>query len=310
MKNNLPIIITTGDYNGIGPEIITKALEKLSLPEDKILIAGDEKLYPAEITSKHKFIHIPAGKVQYGQETKESGEFSFQCLKEACLLAKEKKISGIVTAPVSKNALHISGHNFSGQTEILELFLANEEQKAEMLFVANDFRVLLLTRHVAIKDIKITKDMIIEKTSRLYDSLQRNFHIQKPKLALCSLNPHAGENGILGAEEIKEIQPAVNHLKNAGIDITDPMPADTLFIKAAQAIRQKKEQPFDCYIACYHDQGLIPIKLLEMNNAVNMTIGLDIIRTSPAHGTAYDIAGQNTADSSSMEAAIKHFLLF
>lgn len=309
MKNSLPIVITTGDYNGIGPEIITKALTKIPQKADKIIIAGDKRLYPQSITDRYRFIEVPmTTELIYGKETKESGEFSFQCLKKACELAKNNKISGIVTAPVSKNALHLAGHNFSGQTEVIETFLAENGQKAEMLFVAKDFRVLLLTRHIALKDVKITRNLILEKVKRLNTVLKRDFQIASPKLALCALNPHAGENGILGKEEITEIKPAIKELKERGIDITDPMPADTLFVSAARAIHEDKLQPYDCYIACYHDQGLIPMKVLAMDAAVNMTIGLNIIRTSPAHGTAYDIAGQNIADESSMSAAISHFI--
>ena len=309
MKNSLPIVITTGDYNGIGPEIITKALTKIPQKADKIIIAGDKRLYPQSITDRYRFIEVPmTTELIYGKETKESGEFSFQCLKKACELAKNNKISGIVTAPVSKNALHLAGHNFSGQTEVIETLLAENGQKAEMLFVAKDFRVLLLTRHIALKDVKITRNLILEKVKRLNTVLKRDFQIASPKLALCALNPHAGENGILGKEEITEIKPAIKELKERGIDITDPMPADTLFVSAARAILENKLQQYDCYIACYHDQGLIPMKVLAMDAAVNMTIGLNIIRTSPAHGTAYDIAGQNIADESSMSAAISHFI--
>ena len=136
--------------------------------------------------------------------------------------------------------------------------------------------------------------------------LKQRFKIQAPKIALCSLNPHAGENGILGNEEISEFEPALRELKN--IDITKPMPADTLFIKAAEAIKNNTSQPFDCYVACYHDQGLIPMKVLASKSAVNMTIGLDILRTSPAHGTAYDIVAKNCADPSSLMAAIEILL--
>ena len=293
-----------GDYNGIGPEIITKALYRMRPPREKILVIGSKRFLPADFA--YEVEETPAGEADFGKETAAGGEFSYKCIKTACEKAKAGKALAIVTAPVSKNALHLAGYDFSGQTEILEKELAQKGQKAEMLFVSGDFRVMLLTRHVALKDVKITKELSVEKIRRLESVLKQRFKIQAPKIALCSLNPHAGENGILGNEEISEFEPALRELKN--IDITKPMPADTLFIKAAEAIKNNTSQPFDCYVACYHDQGLIPMKVLASKSAVNMTIGLDILRTSPAHGTAYDIVAKNCADPSSLMAAIEILL--
>lgn len=306
MKSNLPVIITTGDFNGIGPEIIVKALAKLSLSPDSIIIAGNSAVFGDKL-SEYKFINVPSAKPEPGKETAQSGEFSYQCLKEACSLAMQGHVRGIVTAPVSKNALHLAGHFFSGQTEVIESFLAEKGQKAEMLFVSSDFRVLLLTRHIALKDVKITKDLIIEKIMRINEVLKKDFFIKAPKLALCSVNPHAGENGILGNEEKDEFSAAIESLKSNNVHISEPLPADTLFVQAAKSIYNRTEQPYDCYIACYHDQGLIPMKVLAMDNAVNMTVGLNVVRTSPAHGTAFDIAGKGIADESSMIAAIRQF---
>ena len=174
-----------------------------------------------------------------------------------------------------------------------------------MLFVAGDFRVLLLTRHCALKNITITKELLINKIQDLNIYFKTKFKIKEPHFALCSLNPHAGENGILGSEEIEIIQPAVEKLRNTGIIITNPLPSDTLFVKAGIAYNLNNKIPYDCYIAMYHDQGLIPIKTVAGNKTVNMTIGLDIIRTSPGHGTAFDIAGKDIADYSGMVSAIK-----
>lgn len=303
-QNNKKILITMGDFNGIGPEIITKALYRLKPPKEKILVIGSKRFLPADFV--YDVEETPAGAVDFGKDTAEGGEFSYKCLKTACKMVKTGKVSAIVTAPVSKNALHLAGHDYSGQTELLERELAHKGQKAEMLFVSQDFRVMLLTRHIALTDVKITKELIVEKIKRLEETLKHQFKINRPKIALCSLNPHAGENGILGSEEIQEFEPALKELKN--INITKPMPADTLFIKAAEAIKNNTPQPYDCYVACYHDQGLIPMKVLASKNAVNMTIGLDIIRTSPAHGTAYDIIAKNCADPSSMMAAIEMVL--
>lgn len=304
MKHKDKIAITTGDVNGIGAEITVKALNALDIPEDKIVIITNKKmlnLYP-KLNKDYEIIDVELdGEVEFGKLTKESGEFSFRLLKQAC----ELKPKAIVTAPVSKEALHLAGHKFSGQTEVLQHFLAKDGQKAEMLFVSKGFNVLLLTRHCALKDIFISKEIIIEKVLRLNEFFKTHYGIEKPKLALCSLNPHAGEGGILGSEEETIIKPAVMELRDLGVDITDPLPSDTLFIKAGQNYLKGEKAPYDCYIAMYHDQGLIPIKTVACEKTVNMTIGLDIIRTSPSHGTAFDIAGKDIANYDSMIEAIK-----
>lgn len=312
MNKNKRICLTTGDYNGIGPEIIIKALNSLKITPESVVLIGNKKVFNkySSLHNKYfelnyKIVDVPFDDNDYtpGKETEAAGEFSYRCLERASELVKSGECKAIVTAPVSKNALCLAGHNFSGQTEVLEKFLAHDNQKAEMLFTADNFRVLLLTRHVQLAKIKITKDLIIEKISRLNNALKEKFKIESPSLALCALNPHAGENGILGDEEIKEFMPAVVKLQEQGVKITRPLPADTLFVQAASDYRTGF-QTYDCYIACYHDQGLIPIKMLAMDNCVNTTIGLDVIRTSPAHGTAYDIAPYCCARSESMQAAI------
>ena len=203
----------------------------------------------------------------------------------------------------------MAGHKFNGQTEILQKYLAHENQLAEMLFIAKNFRVLLLTRHVALKDINLTKEIVIEKVLNLREFFKQHFKIENPKFALCGFNPHSGEDGILGKEEINILIPAVAELREKGVNITNPLPADTLFVGASREYFDDVSQPeYDCYIANYHDQGLIPIKTVAGDKTVNMTIGLDIIRTSPGHGTAFDIAGKNIADETGMIEAIKAVL--
>ena len=203
----------------------------------------------------------------------------------------------------------MAGHKFNGQTEILQKYLAHENQLAEMLFIAKKFRVLLLTRHVALKDINLTKEIVIEKVLNLRGFFKQHFKIENPKFALCGFNPHSGEDGILGKEEINILIPAVAELREKGVNITNPLPADTLFVGASREYFDDVSQPeYDCYIANYHDQGLIPIKTVAGDKTVNMTIGLDIIRTSPGHGTAFDIAGKNIADETGMIEAIKAVL--
>ena len=301
------IAITTGDPNGIGAEITIKALNKLNLPEDKIVIVSNRKIldYYGKLDKNYEIIEIPyEAEIEAGKVTKEAGEFSFQALKKVC----DIKPRAIVTAPVAKNALHLAGHIYNGQTEVIEKHLAHDNQLAEMLFVANGFRVLLLTRHCALKEINITKEQLITKVKNLVKTFETQFGINNHKFALCGFNPHSGENGILGTEEINILIPAVKELQAQGVNITMPLPADTLFVKAAQHYYNNTKDEYDCYLANYHDQGLIPIKTVAGDKTVNMTIGLDIVRTSPGHGTAFDIAGKNIASPTSMIAAIKEVL--
>ena len=306
---NKKIAITTGDVNGIGAEITIKALNCLNLPRENVVLISNKNVlnFYGELKTDYEIIEIEFDKknILSGQTTSESGEFSFQSLKKVCEMAKKGEIDAIVTAPVAKKALHMAGHKFNGQTEILQKYLAKDNQHAEMLFVADDFRVLLLTRHLALKKICLNKDEIVGKILNLNRFFKEKLNISYPKLALCALNPHAGEDGILGQEEIEIMKPAVAILKENGINITEPLPADTLFINAAKSYLNNTPMPYDCYIATYHDQGLIPIKTIASEKTINMTIGLDVIRTSPSHGTAFDIAGKNRASENSMINAIK-----
>ncbi len=297
------IAVTTGDPNGIGAEVTIKALNKLKLPKENIVLISNKKIlkFYGKLDTDYEVIEIPYNaQIIPGKVTAECGEFSFQAVKKAC----EIKPDAIVTAPVAKNALYLAGHKFKGQTEILQKYLAHKPQKAEMLFVARDFRVLLLTRHCALKRIKVTKELLTEKVKYLQEFFAAHLGIASPKFALCAFNPHSGEDGILGKEELEILNPAVKALLKKGINITYPLPADTLFVEAGKNYREGKKLPFDCYIANYHDQGLIPIKTVAGDSTVNMTIGLDILRTSPGHGTAFDIAGKNIARETGMIAAI------
>ena len=310
MKNfSNKIAITTGDPNGIGAEITIKALNSLNIPPRDIVIITNSKVLNTygHLQNNYEIIEVDYNsRVKAGEVSAQAGDFSFRLLEKAC----EIKPKFIVTAPVSKEAMNLGGHKFSGQTEVLEKFLAHDGQKAEMLFVSKDFRVLLLTRHLPLKEVskKLTKGLIIEKIERLRSYFQNRLYVSRPSFAICSLNPHAGENGLIGEEEEKIMLPAIEAVRNRGINITNPLPADTLFINGVQNYLNGEKMPYDCYIACYHDQGLIPIKSVASEKTVNMTIGLDIIRTSPGHGTAFDIAGKNIANPESMIEAIKHCL--
>ena len=300
------IAILTGDPNGIGAEITIKALNMLNLPSSKIVLISNAKILNTygKLENSYELIDVDySGKIIPGEISKDAGAFSYKLLEKAC----EIKPQFVVTAPTSKEAMHLAGYEFNGQTEVLEKLLAHSGQKAEMLFVSKDFRVLLLTRHLPLKDVSkiLTKEFILEKVERLRNHFQKRLNINKPSFALCGLNPHAGESGILGNEENDVLSPAVKALRVRGINITNPMPADTLFAKGIKKYLSGEKMPYDCYIACYHDQGLIPIKSVAMEKTVNMTIGLDVLRTSPSHGTAFDIAGKNIANPDSMIEAIK-----
>lgn len=302
------IAITTGDPNGIGAEITIKALNRLDLPVQDIVLISNKKIlnYYGRLDKDYEIIEIPFdSEIETGKVTAECGEFSFKSVKKACEIGAK----AIVTAPVAKNSLYLAGHKFNGQTEILQKYLAHDNQLAEMLFLANNFKVLLLTRHVALKNINLTKGLVVEKILNLRGFFRQHFNIENPKFALCGFNPHAGEDGILGKEEIDILIPAVDKLREKGVNITKPLPADTLFVEAAREyFEEQTSVKYDCYIANYHDQGLIPIKTVAGDKTVNMTIGLDIIRTSPGHGTAFDIAGKNIADETGMIEAIKAVL--
>ena len=302
------IAITTGDPNGIGAEITIKALNELNLPEDKIVIITNHNIldFYGKLSKNYEIIEIPYKyeDIKPGEITKESGEFCFQSLVMACGI----KPKAIVTAPVAKYAMHLAGHIFNGQTEVLQKYLAHDNQLAQMLFVANNFRVLLLTRHCALKEIELSQKLVITTIKNLVHTFEKDFGIKSPKFALCAFNPHGGEGGILGTEEQEILIPATEELNKAGINITMPQPADTLFVKAAQHYYKNEKDEYDCYIANYHDQGLIPIKTVAGIKTVNMTIGLDIIRTSPGHGCAFDIAGKDIANPEGMAEAIKQVL--
>ena len=310
------LALTYGDLNGVGVEILIKALNFLNLSVDDVVIVGSKKVfdfysknYNLNLDKNYEIIDVPLedNAFSVGEENEQSGEHCFLVLKKVCELVDGGIVKNIVTAPVSKHVLNIAGHNFSGQTEILEHFLADNSDKSEMLFVSDDFKVFLLTRHIALSEVSqaITKEIIIDKIERLNNVLCSQFKINEPKLGVLALNPHAGENGLLGEEEELIIKPAILELKNRNVNVFGPLVSDATFAQFGKAYFAKDKLPFDCYVAMYHDQGLIPMKLLAMDNAVNTTIGLKSIRTSPSHGTAFDIAGKGIARIESMVSAIE-----
>ncbi len=318
-----PIIgITMGDPVGIGSEIIVKAFHQGKLEEFcKPIVIGDA----ATIDSMVKFLkfslsvkavreikddliynntiniidlmNIGSGQLKFGFPGKIAGKAAVDYIKKAVELAMNKEIDAITTAPINKEVMNAAGFPFRGHTELLgELTGARD---FGMMMVSGPLRIVLVTTHLALKDIPkyINKDRVY-RTIMLANRAMRYFNIENPKIAVAALNPHAGEGKLFGAEEWDDILPAVIKARGEGIDVTDPMPADTLFYKATFG-------HYDVIVAMYHDQGLIPLKMLAFGKAVNITVGLPIIRTSVDHGTAYDIAGKGVANPTSMIEAIK-----
>ncbi len=317
------IAVTIGDPNGVGAEVALKALAETRLREScrpllvgpptlwrqNLAVAGvsfkinevenfhDSILKENEIAVIRFEVERPF-QIQPGKMTAAAGALAAQALEFAAKLALQKKVAAVVTAPLSKKSLHLAGYDFPGQTE----FLAEKTRAGDvvMVLLSGNFRVGLATTHCAIKEVsaRLSREQILRKLKILHEDLQRRFGIPQPRIAVCALNPHAGEGGVFGSEESEIIQPAISEAQALGITAVGPFPADTLFARVDQ-------QNYDAYLAMYHDQGLIPLKMKSFGRAVNYTAGLSIIRTSPDHGTAFDIAGQGVADPGSMMEAIK-----
>ncbi|MTI40142.1 4-hydroxythreonine-4-phosphate dehydrogenase PdxA [Fulvivirga lutimaris] len=311
--------ITIGDINGIGPEVIIKALN-----DNRILnymtpvIYGSTKAISyyrkAFDLNDFNYTHYRDNKFTYskvnivncwdemieinaGSVTPEVGAASFKALQKAVEHLKEGLIDAVVTAPINKNNIQSEEFKFAGHTEY---FTENFDGKDSLMFLTSeDIKVGVVTGHIPLKDVSknVTKELIIKKLKIMEESLRVDFGISKPRIAVLGLNPHAGEEGLLGSEDGNVIKPAIDEVKNKGKLVFGPYPADGFFGKG-------EYKKFDAVLAMYHDQGLIPFKTLAFNNGVNFTAGLSIIRTSPDHGTAYDIAGKNVANESSMREAI------
>jgi 4-hydroxythreonine-4-phosphate dehydrogenase len=312
--------ITIGDMNGIGPEVILKALADhriLSLITPVIygsakVIAFYKKLLNIEefnytqVKTKGQFAPKSINVVNCweennveitpGKASKESGKAALLALKQACEELKEGLIDGLVTAPVDKQTIHSEEFPFKGHTEFLTRHFGAAESL--MFLVSDTIRVGLVTEHVALKDVAslITKERIEGKLKIMEHSLKNDFGIAKPKIAVLGLNPHAGDGGLIGQED-DVIKSVVSEQRNKGKLIYGPLPADGFF---GMSLYSK----YDAVLAMYHDQGLIPFKSIAFENGVNFTAGLPVVRTSPDHGTAYSIAGKNQANELSLREAI------
>ncbi len=301
MKNLPTIAITVGDPNGIGPEVIQKALSKKEIREIcRPLVIGPLSLFKplvqkGQVSSPEFNEEI---KLRPGRVSKSGGMIAGKALKMALKLALTGEARAVVTAPISKEALNLAGYPYPGHTE----FFAENTRVEDVLMIllSGGFRVGLVTTHCALSEVTqlLTSERILRKLRIANQDLQARLKIKSPKIAVAALNPHAGENGMFGHQEREIITPSIAAARKLGLDVSGPFPADTLFARV-------DKQKFDLYLAMYHDQGLIPLKMKAFGKGVNYTAGLPFIRTSPDHGTAFDIAGKNIADSSSMEEAIK-----
>lgn len=317
-KNKVIVGISIGDLNGIGTEIVLKTFEDSRMLEfctpvifaSVKLMSFFKKKYECNVNfhgidtldkvlpKKINVLNVWKEQVDidFGKENPVIGEYAIKSLVAAVSALKEKTIDVLVTAPINKSSIQSKTFNFPGHTDYL-----NQELEGDslMLMISDTLRVGLLTDHVAVKDVSkhITRELIEKKINTIHKSLIQDFGIEKPKIAVLGINPHTGDNGVIGTEDDKVLRPTLDNLRNNGKTIFGPYAADSFFGSG-------NYKNFDVIIASYHDQGLIPFKTLAFGNGVNYTAGLNRVRTSPDHGTAFDIAGKNKADCSSFRAAV------
>ena len=320
-ENKIRVGISQGDINGIGMEVILKTLADPAICEictpvlfsstktigfhRKALNMEEINFHPVrDFTQLHTkkpnlFIcHEEEAAIELGKPAEIGGKYALLSLEKACDALKNNDIDVLVTAPIDKNTIQNEQFKFAGHTEYLAGKFGTKQEDALMLLCSENIRVGLVTGHIPIGKISssITKEKIGFKIKQLITSLQQDFNIRKPKVAVLALNPHAGDNGTIGSEDQSIVQPAIDELKDKYL-VYGPYPADAFFGKAMHL-------KFDAVLAMYHDQGLIPFKSIAFYDGVNYTAGLSVVRTSPDHGTAYDIAGQGVADATSFKNAI------
>ena len=275
--------LTIGDPSGIGPEIADKAAN-----DARVLAVCEPVLYGPVDAERRRF--------RPGVGTPEGGRASYEAVRAATLDALGGRLDAITTAPINKAVWAAAGLSWRGHTDLLASL--TEAPNVAMMFYAERLRVVLATVHVPIAEVpKLLTQERVQRTIELAAAELPRFGIETPRLALAGLNPHAGEDGLMGQEDTAVLEPAVAACRARGVNVCGPLPGDTVFVRALNG-------EFDAVVACYHDQGLIPIKMVAFGQAVNVTLGLPIIRTSVDHGTAYDIAGTHTADPSSMVEAV------
>jgi len=275
------IAITEGDPAGIGPEIARRAAA-----DARVLQICEPVLYGAS----------PDARFESGVLSAEAGRAAYDAIVRATADAQRGDVAAISTAPINKEALRLAGYPWNGHTDLLA-HLTGAEHVA-MMFFSDELRVVLATVHVPLANVpSLLTQRVMEETIALTARELPRFDKVYPRIAVAGLNPHAGEHGLFGREDESLIRPAIARCRERGIDVSGPFPADTVFVRA-------RKGEFDVVVACYHDQGLIPVKLVAFGRAVNVTLGLPIVRTSVDHGTAFDIAGKGVADAESMIAAV------
>ncbi len=304
------LVATMGDPAGIGPEVVLKTLAS-PLPKVRITVIGDRTWLKrlnqrARLPVPWKRIHWVdlanlSERIRPGRVQAQAGRAAFEYLEVACQMIKRKTADALVTAPVCKESIVKAGIPWIGHTE----YLAKRFGCATtMMFVTGKLRISLVTTHCALKDLpsKLTREKIIQTVKATRQALVRDFKIRRPRIGLAALNPHAGEGGLFGQEEKKVLAPAVRALRacTKGSDpyVHGPLPVDSLMQAAACG-------QYDAVVAPYHDQALIPVKLLGWDQSVNVTLGLPFVRTSPVHGTAFDLAGKGQANPASMRSALR-----
>ena len=292
------VLITMGDARGIGPEVTLKTLSKRSVRSlADFLIIGDLRLLKKTRDSLNiGSFDLEGSDLDMG--TDETSKAPLKYIDKAVLLITEKKAAALVTAPVNKEEITKAGTKFTGHTEYLAGAVGAE--KIAMMFVGKDLTVTTVTRHIPLMALgrELTAEKIIDASVLTIDFLKKRSGMKCPRVGICAVNPHAGEGGVLGREESDIIGPAAEFLKKKYPGVQGPLPADSAF----NSLYAKK---LDCLVAMYHDQAMIPVKMLAREDCVNVTLGLPFVRTSPAHGTAYDIAGRGIADPAGMTAAVK-----
>jgi len=301
MSKKPVIAITMGDPAGIGPEIILKALARQNSRRVSFLVVGDSLLLkncPCPVVDMK---NVDMKKFRYGKISAMCGKAAIEYIKKGVDIIKSGAADALVTAPISKEAANLAGFKWPGHTEYLAYLTATK--KFCMMLAGGPLKVVLATRHIALKDVsrQLNTEEIYNSIILTANFLKKYFKIKNPKIAVSALNPHAGEGGMFSDEEKRIIMPAIKKAVGASgrspLRIIGPLPADSLFYNAYKGA-------YDAEIVMYHDQGLIPLKMAARDIGVNITFGLPFARTSPAHGTAFDIAGKDMANSSSMAAAI------
>ncbi len=317
----LKVGITHGDPNGIGYEVILKTFADPTMLElCTPIVYGSPKVASyhrksldlqvnytpiSQVADAHddtlNILHCTADevKVELGQATAEGGQAALAALERAVKDWREGLIDVLVTAPINKHAIQSDQFHFPGHTEFIEKRVGHDGQQALMILMNERMRVALVTTHVPLREVAagITEEAVMGKLQTFHQSLRRDFSIEAPRIAVLALNPHAGDNGLLGSEEQDVLRPVIARANEEGLHVYGPFAADGFFGSKAYTY-------YDGILAMYHDQGLAPFKLLAMEDGVNYTAGLDIVRTSPDHGTAYDIAGRGEANENSLRQAI------